>query len=159
MSHACYLSEVFNSDRIKSVARCLVRKFPPSDWVYVVSGGISGTVLAGLLISKGHKVSIVRKKRDGTHSSFKIESTGYHWRFGYKFVFVNDLISFGKTFMYCSRMLCKEYHAEFSGVFTYAHEDDDLPSKVVDYLIKQDAIAYDMVLGKYDVVKRKYKNV
>lgn len=117
-THADYLREAIRTPEVLiDDAKIALAEV---DYDTMVGRGLSGAiVIPWLARALGKHWMIVRKEGDGSHSTEKVEgSLGQRW------LFVDDLVSSGKTMRTCCdqlRLLCHErgFNSEFVGAWTY----------------------------------------
>ena len=104
MSHASYLSKVFNrkeQDKAISDIKKLIKEKELVFDGFIVTG-ISGITMGSILSRILRKdLVIVRKADDGTHSSYKVEN----YKHGKRYIFLDDLIASGTTYKNVKIML------------------------------------------------------
>ena len=97
MSHALYLSKIFNrkeQDKVISEIRQLIKEKELKFDGFIVTG-ISGITMGSILSRVLKKeLAIVRKEGDRSHSSYKVEN----YKFGRSYIFLDDLIALGNTY-------------------------------------------------------------
>jgi adenine/guanine phosphoribosyltransferase-like PRPP-binding protein len=100
--------------------------FETFDFDTIVCTGISGVVFAPALAKKmGRKIAIVRKARDGTHSSNKVEADCFDDEFG-NYIIVDDLISSGNTVKRITKAITKHTRGKGRCVGVYLYSYDEL---------------------------------
>ena len=135
---ASYLFEAMY-DRTKNL-RLAIKRLKGHQFDTIVCSGVSGIVFASpLALMMKKNLVIVRKEKDGAHSTNKVESnveaSGVH-----KFIIVDDLIDSGKTMKRVSGAI-REWledeggSADCIGVYLY-HDDGFDPISDNEYLTK-----------------------
>lgn len=94
--HASYLNKVFNRKEqdhtIREIKRILKEKNIVFDGFIVT--GVSGIAMGSIVARAMRKdLVIVRKPKDGTHSSYNVEN----YKSNKKYIFLDDLIASGAT--------------------------------------------------------------
>jgi adenine/guanine phosphoribosyltransferase-like PRPP-binding protein len=108
MSHASYLSKIFNrkeQDKVISEIKQLIKEKELKFDGFIVTG-ISGITMGSVLSRVLRKdLVIVRKANDGTHSSYNVEN----YKHDKSYIFLDDLIASGATYKNVKKMLsiCK----------------------------------------------------
>lgn len=95
--HAQYISECFNrkeQDKTIRQIKELIKKYNLEFDGFVVTG-VSGIVMGSILSRILRKdLVVVRKDKDGSHSSFSVEN----YKTSRKYIFLDDFTCTGKTF-------------------------------------------------------------
>lgn len=125
-THASYLRYVFDPSKqnttIRKIRSVINSKKLEFDGFIVT--GISGIVIGGIVARSMKKDLVVVRKDDDrtTHSSFRIEN----FKFGKRYIFLDDLISSGNTFknVKIKMSLCNEQ----SWLYGYGKK---IPSRII----------------------------
>jgi adenine/guanine phosphoribosyltransferase-like PRPP-binding protein len=120
MAHTSYLFAAFDKKFKVKTIDYVCRQLEKIDCDAIAFSGMSGALIAPIIAYKtGKNIILVRKSKDDSHSSYKIEASSTKCK---KYVIIDDLISTGTTVEFIIRKMWKDYTFQNSvcvGVILY----------------------------------------